>query len=332
MEDEPRLTGSSPTFRYMLRRLEKAAEYDVPVLLEGETGTGKEMAARSIHYNSPRKDKPFVPVNCGSLPDSLVENELFGHEKGAYTDAKDQSTGLIALAIGGTIFFDEVETLSHRAQAVLLRFLDRREYRPLGGKLVERADVRVIAASNDSLQKLVAEQTFRRDLFYRLNVISFSIPPLRGRGDDVILLAQSFLESLRVQYRQPKKYLHPDVISWMKHYSWPGNVRELENLIHRQFVFAEGDAILPPSAVNSVPTPGNSADEVEMRESFTEVKTRVINQFERHYLQHLMERTHGNVTQAAKVAGKERRALARLLKKHGIDKAQYYSAPSRAGG
>jgi len=316
------LIGRSPCFVETLQRIKKIAQCNAPVLIDGETGTGKELAARAIHYMGGRKDYPFIPVNCGALPDNLIENELFGHAKGAYTDAKESQPGLIAQADGGTLFLDEVDSLSLKAQVTLLRFLQDQKYLPLGAKTHQQANVRVIAATNRDLPELVQGGDFRQDLYFRMNLMSVSMPPLRMRQDDSELLARHFVQHYRLQYHQPEKRLHSDTLEWIKRQDWPGNVRELENFIHREFLLCETGCI-------SLKHPLQKASDrrrqlmdrrqaVSLDLDFSEAKARAIATFEKRYLSWLVSETNGNVTHAAKRAGKERRAFGKLLKKHGI--------------
>src|SRR4051794_9775510 len=188
------MIGQSEAFSALRQLVEKVATYDVPVLIEGETGTGKELAARAIHYHSARRDRPFVPVNCGALQDTLLESELFGHRRGAFTDARHDQAGLVALAHSGTLFLDEVDALTPKAQVTLLRFLQDQQYRPLGGGREERADVRIIAAGNRSLETLVEDGGFRIDLLYRLKLMQLRLPPLRERKGDVLVLSEHFIQ------------------------------------------------------------------------------------------------------------------------------------------
>jgi DNA-binding NtrC family response regulator len=320
------LLGRSPAFVRALKLIKRFARCDAPVLIEGETGTGKELVSRGIHYLSARRDHPFIAINCGAIPDNLVENELFGHVRGAFTDAKESQPGLVAQARGGTLFLDEVDTLSLKAQIALLRFLERQEYRPLGGKETNRADVRVITATNASLQALAEAGTFRQDLLFRLNVLAVRLPPLRERTGDIELLTEHFLDKYSVQYRQPIKSLHPDTWERMMRYRWPGNVRELENLLHREFLLTDGPVICVDE--ENVGTP-QTASRVEHKTllsagvSFQEAKANTVEAFERSYLHWLMAEARGNVSLAARRAKKERSALRRLLKKHGIEKGTW---------
>jgi len=324
------MVGRSPAFMEMARLILKIGECDAPVLIEGETGTGKELASRAIHYLGSRRDLPFIAVNCGAIPDSLVESELFGHHKGAFTDAKESRSGLITQAHGGTLFLDEIETLSAKGQVTLLRFLQDQQYRPLGSKSAEKADVRIITATNVDLEKLVAKGEFRQDLLFRLKILLLELPPLRERHGDVELLAQHYLKQFSAKYGKPAASLQPETITWMNSYAWPGNVRELENLIHREFLLAEGQHI-------SIKCKANRAEHRKsidrrlaqfVNRNFNTAKATAIEDFEKKYLCNLLSLAHGNVTLAAKMAGKERRALGKLLKKHGIKKNPEAATPS----
>lgn len=319
------LIGRSPAFVETLKTVKQIAAFDVSVTVYGETGTGKELVAQAIHYLSPRASHPFIPIDCGSLPDTIFENEIFGHERGAFTDANKTQSGLIEQANGGTLFLDEIEALSLSAQTTFLRFLQDRRYRALGGELFRTADVRVIAASNEDLEKLCDRQAFRRDLYYRLNVMPLTLPPLRVRAGDIALLSKHFLDCLHARYDQPARHLDSSALEWMLNHDWPGNVRELENMLHRAFLLADGDTInlehLRVNGHNSyVPLRKIS---LSKDVHFNKARSLVIDDFEKHYLDSLMCQTGGNVSRAAKQAGKERRALGRLLKKHGIDPREY---------
>lgn len=313
------MVGASPAFRHMEKMIRRIAAFDTTVLIEGETGTGKELAARAIHYLSSRCGLPFVPINCGAIPDSLFENELFGHRRGAFTDARESHAGLVAQARGGTLFLDEVDALTSKAQVVLLRFIQDQEYRPLGSAQAELGNVRIIAATNADLPCLVAQGNFRADLLYRLNVLPLVIPPLREREGDVERLAEHYLNQFSRRYGLPKRALHPDTLAWMSRNAWPGNVRELENFIHRLVLLCD-DAVISSQAPASDEERRRQADRrIPFKEAFGSDKARVIEDFERRFLVHVLQLAGGNVTQAAKLAGKERRALGKLLKKHSID-------------
>src|SRR5262245_29586620 len=215
------LIGCSSAFIAQLTLVKKYATCDATVLIEGETGTGKELIARAIHYLSRRRDLPFIGLNCGALPDNLVESELFGHARGAFTDAKETRAGLVAQARGGTLFLDEVEAMSPRAQVALLRFLQDKEYRPLGGTLVKDANVRVLASSNADLKGMAQQGAFRADLLYRLDVLPLRLPPLRERDGDALRLAEAFVERLNQQSAGPPKVLHPNTAGVLAAHTWP---------------------------------------------------------------------------------------------------------------
>lgn len=316
------MIGQSAVFRAALGLIEKIGRNDAPVLIEGETGTGKELAARAIHYGSARRDGPFIPQNCGTLPDALVENELFGHSKGAYTDAKAEQAGVIAHADKGTLFLDEIDALTPRAQVALLRFLQDQQYRPLGSGKTRTVDVRVIAASNGDLSSLTERGLFRLDLLYRLNVMHVTLPPLRERKGDVEILSSYFLERCATRFHGGNKRLDRNLLRCMDNMHWPGNVRELENFICREYLLAEDDVIsVPKAAASDAPQPGAAEDFSEL--NFKQAKNRAIAEFERQYLLKVMMTARGNVTKAASLVDKERRAFGRLLKKHDIDRSDY---------
>lgn len=316
------LIGRSPLFLAQLALIRKYATCDATVLIEGETGTGKELAARAIHYLSRRRNLPFIGLNCGALPDNLVETELFGHLRGAFTDAKEARTGLVAQAKGGTLFLDEVETISSRAQVALLRFLQDKEYRPIGGAPIKDANVRVLASSNADLRAMVQRGSFRMDLLYRLDVLSLHMPPLRDRPGDAMLLADLFVERLNRQSGEPPKVLHPDAVHVISSQSWPGNVRELENLIQREYLLAKGPVI----ELASVNHGDRLAAERPGTEPFSVAKARAVAQFERAYMAALLARTNGNLSLAARVAGKDRSDIGRLVRKHGFDRSHFLRA------
>lgn len=312
------MIGQSAAFRESARLVARMATCDAPVLIEGETGTGKELAARAIHYQSSRKDGPFIPVNCGAIPDSLIESELFGHRKGAFTDAKDHQPGLVTLAESGTLFLDEVDALSTKGQVTLLRFLQDQEFRPLGSRRMEQGNVRILAASNTSLPLLAERGAFRADLLYRLRILCLELAPLRERRGDVALLADWFLEACDKRYGLGAKVLHPDSLAWMERYHWPGNIRELENLLYREYLLSEASVIRiePPKTMS--PTAGQALEKFTGDLPFHRAKARAVEAFERDYLVGILGKADGNVSLAAKLAGKERRSLGKLLKKYGL--------------
>jgi two-component system, NtrC family, response regulator GlrR len=319
------LIGQSPNFRDAVALLDRIAPYDVPVVIEGETGTGKELAARAIHYGSSRRDHAFVPVNCGAIPDTLIEDELFGHHAGAFTDARSALPGLVEVAHKGTLFLDEVDGLSPRAQVTLLRFLQDQTYRPLGARVDRRCDVRVVAASNRNLDTLVEAGGFRADLLFRLKLMFVVLPPLRARAGDVVLLSGHFVDGLNVRYPQLQKHISPALEAWLQAQPWPGNVRELENFIHRLYLLTEGAALVPPGdphASSESRSPEPVIDDLDYRSA----KAAAVADFDRRFLKTLLQRTKGNVTAAAKVARKERRALGKLLRKYGLCPARFKTA------
>jgi DNA-binding NtrC family response regulator len=306
------LVGESPTLLAEVEKIPPVARCDASVLISGETGTGKEMFARAIHHLSLRSAQAFNPVNCGAIPVELVENELFGHEPGAFTSANAPSVGLLRETDGGSLFLDEVDCLPLLAQVKLLRFLQEKEFRPLGARKPCRVDVRVIAASNGNLEEAVAKGRFRRDLLYRLNVIGFSLPPLRERKEDIPLLARHFVAKHGVTLGAPGRELTSAAIYKLMLYDWPGNVRELENVIERSVVLCPR-VLLRPEDIR-LPTPAA----VEERESFQALKAKTITQFERSYIQELLRAHHGNISRAARAAGKHRRAFWEMMRKHQI--------------
>lgn len=322
------MVGQAPCFRVMLDLIRKYAAWDAPVLIEGETGTGKELTARGVHYFGRRRNHQFVPVNCGAIPESLIENELFGHAKGAFTDAGAAGVGLVRLAHKGTLFLDEVDALPARGQVALLRFLQDGCYRPLGARQEEVADVRIVVASNRKLQKLVDERCFRADLMFRLQVLTLDVPPLRERPGDPLLLAEHFLDQYARRYAvAAPPVLDADTRGWLDDYRWPGNIRELENLMHREFLLGENRALhiaMPgrdAAPAGDAPAPGPAPN--GPLQPYSAARDQALEEFDAAYLHSLLLRTEGNVTHAAQLAGKERRALGKMLKLRGIDCSQY---------
>jgi DNA-binding NtrC family response regulator len=306
------MIGQSEAFRSVERLIDKMASYDAPVLIGGESGTGKELAARAIHYRGARRDRPFVPVNCGAIPDSLLESELFGHRRGAFTDAREDQPGLVALAHSGTLFLDEVDALTPKAQVTLLRFLQDQQYRPLGARRDEHADVRVIAASNHSLEDLVEAKQFRIDLLYRLKLMQLDLPPLRARKGDLPLLARHFIQVGAARFACPVRQLAAETLAWFELYAWPGNVRELEHLVYCGLLLSDDRMIL-------LPAPASLKAAQQQRRaprSYRDAKEQAIAEFEVAYLARLIDEARGNVSVAARAACTDRRHLGRLLKKH----------------
>jgi DNA-binding NtrC family response regulator len=313
---ELNLIGNTPIFTDTLNCIQKVAACDLPVLVQGETGTGKENAARAIHYLSPRAKSAFVPINCGALHDELIESELFGHKKGAFTDAKNDLPGLVEVADGGTLFLDEVDSLSLKAQASLLRFLQNHEYRSVGGPKLCKANVRVLAASNIDFDTAIQNKAFRKDLFYRLNVLNVCMPPLRKRAADIPLIANSILKQQAAQIGGVEKTLSTSSCEWLCSQHWPGNVRELENVLLRLAIYSDQ----PELHFLSMPTPIEFTNENEEVPCFKEAKARTIEEFEINYLNLLLLKTSGNISEAARIAGKDRREVGKMLKKYQINR------------
>ena len=320
------LVGRSEPMRAVYRLLEKASQTDATVILLGETGTGKELAARAIHYHSARREHRFLPVNCGALPPDLVESELFGHARGAFTGAALAKRGLFEEAAGGTVFLDEVGELPLAAQVKLNRVLQDREIRRVGENAPVQLDVRVVAATHRDLREEVKAGRFREDLFYRLNVLAIVLPPLRERPEDVPLLAAHFLEKHARASRRTLRGFAPGAMRRLVAHGWPGNVRELENTVERAVAVAGGDEIqvedLPPevalaAAAPSAPGAGASIAglaALPYKDAVAEARDRV----SRDYLAAIMKEFGGNVTRAAERAGMERESLHRLLRRYGL--------------
>ncbi|WP_238346015.1 sigma 54-interacting transcriptional regulator [Luteimonas saliphila] len=312
------LLGASPAFERMVADIRMLARTDAPALLDGETGSGKELAARAIHYLGERRSRPFVPVNCGAIPEALFESELFGHVRGAFTDARAPRNGLVCHAEGGTLFLDEIDTLPPKGQVVLLRFLQDRRYRVLGQSQETVSDARILAASNRCLEDEAAAGRFRSDLLYRLNILRLRVPPLRERGDDVPLLCRHFARIYASRYGLPCPEFAPQALARLQAQPWPGNVRELENAVHRMVLHGVAEQ---PEAYAADPARATTAG--DRPASFRDAKAEAIAAFERRYLCNVMAHTGGNVSAAARLAQTDRRALGRLLKKHGVDCDRY---------
>jgi len=321
-----RLIGDEPRFRRLVDGLSRVAASEGTVLVTGETGTGKELYARAVHQLGPRRDHPFIAVDCGAFPEQLFESELYGHARGAFTDARSEQRGLARMADGGVLFLDEIDSLSLPAQGKLLRFLQERTFKPLGADRFYDVDIRVVGASNRDLGRLVESRQFRADLYFRLNVLPVHIMPLRERRGDVSLLARHFLElHARAPGVGPRRFA-AGALAALAAYDFPGNVRELSNLVQRAVVMATGPEIraedlraLLPAA--SAPEPAADAAARPSPGSFREAKTRAIAAFERAFVSDLLRRHAGNITRASREAHKDRRAFGRLVKKYGLDRS-----------
>ncbi len=306
------IIGESPVFVTLLKQIASIAKHAVSVLILGETGTGKEVFARAIHYCSQRSDRPFIPVNCGAIPFDLLENEFFGHESGAFTSANSSRRGIIKEADGGTLFLDEVDCLPPFAQVKLLRFLQDGQFRPLGSTSTCSADVRILSASNAIFKEILESGRLRKDLYYRLNVLSLQLPPLRERDGDIVLLARHFLVKYADKFNIHIREFSSAALQKLLCYSWPGNVRELENVIQRAVVLANHTVI----NADDIPI-GDKEGKLE-EQSFQQLKAKAIDQFEQSYVRRLLSIHDGNITKAAQAAGKDRRAFWELMRKHNI--------------
>jgi len=313
------MVGSSTSMRALFATLELAAASDATVLLEGETGTGKEVAARSIHETSGRSNGPFVVVDCSAIPGNLLESELFGHERGAFTGADARRDGAFTAACGGTVFLDEVGELPLELQPKVLRVLEQRAVRRLGGTAYEEVDVRFIAATNRTLRTEVNEGRFRPDLYYRLAVITVALPALRQRPEDIPQLAEHILGSLGADALTVASLLSPELLAHLRNAAWPGNVRELRNYLERCVVLQEALPIQPVGGQHSTEMNGAPiAGDVDM--PYSDARQRTLDLFEKRYVEALLEKHDGNVTRAAEAAGLSRVYLYRLLRRHGLRK------------
>jgi DNA-binding NtrC family response regulator len=313
------LVGSSPAMLEVYKLVARVSESRSTVLLQGESGTGKELIARAIHGNSPRRDKPFVPVNCGALPDALLESEMFGYEKGAFTGAVGTKTGLFEAANGGTLFLDEVGELGQALQVKLLRVMQDHDVRRVGGTTSIKVDVRIIAATNRDLEQLVKEGKFRDDLFYRLNVVRITLPSLKEREEDIPMLAHHFLQKCAAGTTTAVRGFHPDTMECLQRYRWPGNVRELENAIERAVSLSHGPLLTPedlPASIRQAPSP--SEQKPDMPDT-TESVYMTLEEVEKRHLMRVLKETKGNKVKAAKILGIDRRTLYRMAERFGVD-------------
>ena len=324
--------GKSKEMQKVYHRITHVAATNSTVLITGESGTGKELAARAIHENSPRKDKPFVAVDCSSLAETLLESELFGHVKGSFTGAVQTKTGLFKIADGGTLFLDEVSNISLSTQAKLLRALQERKITPIGGTQLVPIDIHLVAATNKNLRKMANEGTFREDLFFRLNIIPIELPPLRDRKQDIPILIRHFLKKYTVEIGKEIRGVAPDVMSFLENHSYPGNVRELENMIERAVVLAEGDIICNEDLElwDSKDTSSNRMIEhiplnsEELKEMKRHIRDHAMESLENVFVRNALERNNWNVTRAAEETGILRPNFQSMMKKLGISqKAQH---------
>ena len=309
-----RLVGDSEAMRKVYGLIQRVAPTDVTVLVLGENGTGKELVAHAIHEAGPRREQPFVPINCGAIPETLLESELFGHEQGAFTDARRAREGKFELADHGTLFLDEIGEVPLHVQVKLLRFLQDHRVERIGSRESVRVDTRVVAATNRDVKAMIGEGRFREDLYYRLGVITILVPPLRDRGDDLRLLAEYFLEFYSRQHKRRLKGFTQAALRAILAHGWPGNVRELENRVQRAVILA-ADAYLRPEDLELEPAGGSTEPLPTLQAARDEAERRVLTD--------ALTRNAGNVTRAARDIDVSRPTLHDLLKKHGLDAARY---------
>ncbi len=318
VEEIPGLLFKSRKMHQVINYVKKIAPGNMNVLITGESGTGKELIARAIHTLSRRSKNPFVPVNCGALPEHLFESELFGHERGAFTGAVKTKPGLLEFANQGTFFFDEIGDMSLSLQIKLLRMLEERKIRRIGAQSEIEIDVRIIAATNKNLEKEVTEKRFREDLYYRLNTIRIDVPPLRERKDDITLLAKYFLNDICTREDRPVPVFSKEAESALLNYSWPGNVREVQNIIGRAY-FLSSNGIVERS---DLPLPAsreeNNNERYNLSPTYKEAKEKIIEKFEVEYLTYHLKKNKGNITKTAEMCGLDRRSIHRLINKYNI--------------
>jgi DNA-binding NtrC family response regulator len=312
------IVGKSAGIKGVCDLINQVSDINSNILIYGESGSGKELVARAVHFAGKRADRPFVAVNCAAIPETLLESELFGHVKGAFTGAQGEHTGKFELADGGSLFLDEISAMSPALQANLLRVLETKTFEKVGGIKTISVDVRIIAATNTDLKMNIKEQTFREDLYYRLNVVPINIPPLRERKEDIPLIAEHFVRIYGRELKKNIKGISPECVNILLNYNWPGNVRELQNVIERASVLSKEEIIGPESLPEDIKT-GGAADEDFNGLSYSAAKKNIIDSFEKNYFASLLKKTGGNVSEAARIAGIDRKNLYDKLKKTGID-------------
>jgi Nif-specific regulatory protein len=315
------ILGNSPPMVEILKTVAQVADTDATVLITGESGTGKELLARALHYNSSRKKKPFVTIHCAAIPETLLESELFGYEKGAFTGAFGKKPGKFEAAHGGTVFLDEIGETSPPIQVKLLRFLQSHEFEPLGSNQVKKSDIRVIAATNKNLEQTVREGRFREDLFYRINVIRLNLPPLRERKEDIPLLAHSFLRRFAEKSGKKVSGIDPFALAQLGRYDFPGNIRELENILERSVLVARGENILIEDLPKLAPIENEPAPAFRTAENYAELKKlreQARGVVEKAFLEKAMLKAEGNINRAARLAGMHHVELRRMLKRYSI--------------
>ena len=324
------IIGQSAAMQRVFEIIRKVADTDLTVLIHGPSGTGKELIANALHYNSPRRAQPLVKVNCAAFARELVESELFGHERGAFTGAISPRQGKFEIADGGTLFLDEVGDMPLETQAKILRVLQEREFERVGGNRSIKVDVRILAATNQNLEAKVKERTFRDDLYYRLNVVNIVVPPLRDRPEDLPLLIDHFLQSAAARLRREPKGLATETYRALLAYEWKGNVRELEHAVQQAVALTTGPEIQPselPAAIRQAllqaPADAAQAPEQDSRMTFKEAKQRVIEEFERRFIAAALSRHGGNISKAAEEMGMYRQHLQLKLAEYQIDPGLY---------
>ncbi len=314
------VVGKSRQIQEVLDLVAQVAPTPTTVLLLGETGTGKDLIARAIHQASPYRNKPYIAINCTALTSSLIESELFGYAKGAFTGAEQDRKGLLEEAAGGTVFLDEIGDMQLELQAKMLRFLQTGEIRPVGSNQVKIVKVRIIAATNRNLEEAIRKGEFRQDLYYRFNTFSIKLPPLRERTVDIPYLAYHFLTKAETKLNKRLKDITPEAMELLMNYDWPGNVRELENAIERAAIVCKDGIIrakdLPIRCLDNIDT--NQGSEFKNGSDFRSVRERIISDFERKELMHYIEKAGGNISKAARLSGIPRRTFYRLMKKYGL--------------
>jgi DNA-binding NtrC family response regulator len=322
----PRIVGEHPSMQEASQMVQRVAATDATVLLLGESGTGKELFARAVHHLSPRRDQPFVALNCAAIPEGLVENELFGHERGAYTGAGSRKIGKMELASRGTLFLDEIGELPLAVQGKLLRVLEERQFERVGGTISIDVSLRIVVATNRDLQGAVADKLFREDLYFRISAVPITVPPLRARGSDILLLAEHFLEKFRREFRKPALVLSPQAQEMIENYGWPGNVRELQNAIERAAILSKGPAIEPCDL--QLPTAKPAAEKIPtgmLREEFLwdgpleDVSQRALSYVERLKIQSVLHEQKWNKTRAAERLGVSYKTLLNKIRILGLE-------------
>lgn len=307
-----KIIGASTALQKLLDKVEKVAVRDTSVLITGESGTGKELIAQAIHYNSPRKDQPFIAINCGAIPDSVLESELFGHKKGSFTGAENDKEGLIKAADGGTLFLDEIGNLPLNVQKTMLRFLQEQEFRRIGDTQSIRVNVRLISATNSDLSSEVEQGSFREDLFYRLNVINLHLPPLRERRADIPLLAAHFIDAQNKKFNTDINGLSAEAQRAACEFSWPGNIRQLKNVIEACMTIETGEQIDLTTLAQFIETDDTPSEDADYNQA--------LGRFEIDYLHQLLRSVDGNIEEAARKAGMNMATIYRKLKKYGLRK------------